>query len=147
MLIRLTVGMSGQNSTPLPIWIRMAIFCHHFDLAFRQVLYAMSIDADVPARDRGDTRGGETLFASLTHAYDALEDPAKARLKHLRCVHHWAQSLRNSDSRLATAAEEQISPPVIHPLVRTHPANGRKSLYAGFHASHIDGMNEEKGRA
>ena len=52
--------------------------------------------------------GGETLFASLTHAYDALEDAEKARLKQLRRVHHWAQSLRNSDSRLATAAEEQI---------------------------------------
>ena len=46
---------------------------------------------------------------------------------------------------MATAAEEQISPPVIHPLIRTHPANGRKSLYIGFHASHIDGMDEEKG--
>jgi taurine dioxygenase len=91
--------------------------------------------------------GGETLFASLTHSYDALEDAEKARLKQLRCVHHWAQSLRNSDSRLATAAEEQILPPVIHPLIRTHPTNGRKSLYVGFHASHIDGRNEEKGRA
>ena len=45
------------------------------------------------------------------------------------------------------AAEEQISPPVIHHLIRAHPANGRKPLYVGFHASHIDGMSEKKGRA
>ncbi len=65
----------------------------------------------------------------------------------MRCVHHWAQSFRNSDSRLTMAAEEQISPPVIHHLIRAHPANGRKPLYVGFHASHIDGMSEKKGRA
>ena len=85
--------------------------------------------------------GGETLFASLTHAYDALENAKKVGLKHLRCVHHWAQSLRNLNSRLATVAEEQISPPVIHPLIRTHPANGRKSFYAGFQAFHTDSIN------
>lgn len=91
--------------------------------------------------------GGETLFASLTHAYAALDDSEKARLDGLRCVHHWAQSLRNSDSRLATEEEERISPPVTHPLIRTHPGNGRKSLYIGHHASHIEGMDEDEGRA
>ena len=91
--------------------------------------------------------GGETMFASLTHAYEALDDAEKERLTKLRCVHDWAQSLRNSGSRPATAAEVQISPPVIHPLIRTHPAHGRKSLYIGLHASHIDGMEEAEGRA
>lgn len=91
--------------------------------------------------------GGETLFASLTHAYAALDAATRARLDGLKCVHHWAQSLRNSGSRPATAAEERISPPVTHPLIRTHPGNGRKSLYIGNHASHIEGMDEEEGRA
>jgi len=90
--------------------------------------------------------GGETLFASLTHAYAALDDSEKARLDGLKCVHHWAQSLRNSGSRPATEEEERISPPVTHPLIRTHPGNGRKSLYIGNHASHIEGMDEEEGR-
>ena len=90
--------------------------------------------------------GGETLFASLTHAYAALDEAEKARLDGLKCVHHWAQSLRNSGSRPATEEEERISPPVTHPLIRTHPGNGRKSLYIGNHASHIEGMDEEEGR-
>ena len=90
--------------------------------------------------------GGETLFASLTHAYTALDDAAKARLDGLKCVHHWAQSMRNSKSRPATEAEERLAPPVTHPLIRTHPGNGRKSLYIGYHASHIEGIDEDKGR-
>jgi len=91
--------------------------------------------------------GGETLFASLTHAYEALDKDEKARLDELKCVHHWAQSMRNSKSRSATEEEERLAPPVTHPLIRTHPGNGRKSLYIGYHASHIDGMDEEEGRA
>ncbi len=91
--------------------------------------------------------GGETLFASLTHAYAALDEEAKARLDGLKCVHHWAQSMRNSKSRPATEAEERLAPPVTHPLIRTHPGNGRKSLYIGYHASHIEGIDEDEGRA
>ncbi len=91
--------------------------------------------------------GGETLFASLTAAYDALEDATKRRLSGLRCVHSWEQSMRNSGSRAATEEEREMSPPVTHPLIRTHPGNGRKSLYIGMHASHIAGTDEAAGRA
>ena len=86
--------------------------------------------------------GGETLFASLTHAYEALDDTEKNRLEGLRCVHHWAQSLRNSGSLPATKEEERIAPPITHPLIRTHHGNGKKCLYVGNHASHIKGMEE-----
>ena len=92
-------------------------------------------------------QGGETMFASLTAAYDALDVVAKQRLGSLQCVHSWAQSMRNSGSRAATAEERAMSPPVTHPLIRTHPGNGRKSLYIGMHASHIAGKDEAAGRA
>ena len=39
-----------------------------------------------------------------------------------------------------------ISPPVTHPLVRTHPGNDHESLYLGVHASHIAGKDEAAGR-
>tara|TARA_B100000676_G_scaffold196349_1_gene193032 strand:- start:1123 stop:1977 length:855 start_codon:yes stop_codon:yes gene_type:complete len=91
--------------------------------------------------------GGETLFASLTHAYEALTGEEKKRLSGLNCVHHWAQSMRNSGSRPVTEEEERLAPPVTHPLIRTHPENGRKAIYIGYHASHIEGMDEETGRA
>jgi len=91
--------------------------------------------------------GGETLFASLTKAYDALDTQTRRRLDKMNCVHSWAQSMQNSGSRPATAGEIEMSPPVTHPLIRTHPGNGRKSLYIGMHASHIAGMDEEVGRA
>jgi alpha-ketoglutarate-dependent taurine dioxygenase len=91
--------------------------------------------------------GGETMFASLTAAYDALDAPQKSRLGELHCVHSWEQSLRNSSSRPATEQERRISPPVTHPLIRTHPGNGRKALYIGHHASHIAEMDEAQGRS
>ena len=55
--------------------------------------------------------------------------------------------MRNSGSRPATEEEERLAPPVTHPLIRTHPGNGRKAIYIGHHASHIEGMDEEDGRA
>ncbi len=92
-------------------------------------------------------QGGETLFASLTAAYDALDAATKARLDGLQCVHSWEQSLRNSKSREVTEEERRLSPPVTHPLIRTHPGTGRTAIYLGMPASHIVGMDEETGRA
>lgn len=92
-------------------------------------------------------QGGETLFASLTAAYDALDDAAKARLGELKCVHSWEYSLRNSKSREITEEERRISPPVTHPLIRTHPGTGRKAIYLGMPTSHIEGQDEEASRA
>jgi alpha-ketoglutarate-dependent taurine dioxygenase len=92
-------------------------------------------------------RGGETMFASLTAAYDALDDATKDRLNGLKCVHSWERTLLNSGSRPASEEERRLSPPVTHPLIRTHPGNGRKALYIGMHVSHIVGMDEEQGRA
>ena len=73
--------------------------------------------------------GGDTSFANMHMAYEALSDSLKVRIAGLRAVHTY-QSRRNvSPVPRRTAEEEARTPPVSHPLVRTHPQTGRKALY------------------
>jgi taurine dioxygenase len=72
------------------------------------------------------SRGGDTLFASMYAAYEALPQPLKGRLQDLRGAFTYggrqkATALLNEEDRDWT--------PVFHPIVRTHPETGRKGLY------------------
>jgi taurine dioxygenase len=91
--------------------------------------------------------GGETLFANMYAAYNALPAADQQRYDALTVVHSWEQSRRKSGSRPPTEAEKHAAPPTSHPMVRTHPTTGRKALYIGTHASHIEGMPLTEGRA
>ena len=91
--------------------------------------------------------GGATSFASLYEAHDSLDEGHQSKLANLRLVHSWVQSRRNSGSRPPTDEEIRKSPPVTHPLVRTHPLSGRKALYLGIHGSHIEGMDRDESTA
>lgn len=91
--------------------------------------------------------GGDTLFANMHAAYDALPSATKLQIAGLRAVHSWEQSRYNSGSRPASKEEIEQAPPVAHPLVRTHPETGRKALYLGNHTSHVEGLPLEEGRA
>ena len=91
----------------------------------------------------------DTEYADMRAAYDALSPERKARIEHFQAEHSIFYSrskigMKKSDWS-ADAAKKR--PPVIHPLVRTHPRSGRKSLYLASHASHIIGMPLEAGRA
>ena len=77
--------------------------------------------------------GGDTEIANMALAYDALPAEMKRRIAGLRVVFRPAFD----DSR----------PAVDHPLVRTHPDTGRKSLYLGNHATHIVGLPASEGAA
>lgn len=90
--------------------------------------------------------GGDTMFANLTAAYAELPSSKKTRIDKLRVVHSWEQSRINSNSRLATDEEKRKAPPVTHPLVRTHPETGARTLYLGNHTSHIEGLPIDEGR-
>lgn len=92
------------------------------------------------------SNGGDTEFANMYAAYEALSPEMKERIGSLRAVHSWEQSRHNSGSRPATEEEKRKAPPVAHPLVRTHPDTHRKALYLGVHTSHIEGMDVEEGR-
>jgi taurine dioxygenase len=91
--------------------------------------------------------GGDTEFADLQAAYDALPEERKQSLRPLRVVHSWERSRQKSGSKLATEEEKRDAPPVTHPLIRTHPATRRKGLYIGNHTSHVEGWAVDKGEA
>lgn len=75
------------------------------------------------------TSGGDTLFADTIAAYEALDASCRAELEGMRVVHTY-QSRRNINAvPTRSATEEAGTPPVEHPLVRTHPETGRRGLY------------------
>ena len=90
--------------------------------------------------------GGDTEFANMYRAYEALDDATKQQIVGLKAVHSWEANRRNTGNTPATEAEKRERPPVTHPMVRTHPDTGRKTLYIGIHTSHVDGMPEAEGR-
>jgi taurine dioxygenase len=78
---------------------------------------------------------GDTLFASMTAAYDALAPALRERLCHLHAVHHFAKfydymiAEKASPRPKLTAAQKATKPPVTHPMVVRHPHTGRLCLY------------------
>ncbi len=103
---------------------------YHVIPSFVTILHALEVP---PA-------GGDTQYSNARLAYEALSTQMKARIEKLRVVHDWTASRINSGTSPATEEQKRTRPPVTHPLVRTHPETGRKSLYLGVHASHIEGM-------
>lgn len=90
--------------------------------------------------------GGDTLFAGMTAAYDALSPGMQAMLDGLRCVHDFEKAKTGSfKNETVTESHLRTTPPISHPLVRTHPETGRKCLFlnAGV-ITHIEGMTVEE---
>lgn len=83
--------------------------------------------------------GGQTQLADMRTGYDALPENMKQLVEGL-VVEHSIFHSRAVIGYTEFSAEEQASlPSAQHPLVRIHPASGRKSLYLSSHASHIVG--------
>src|SRR5262245_5021002 len=115
----------------------------HSDSSFKRVpAKASLLHARVLPPD-----GGETQFASLRAAYDALPEARKRELEGKAAIHHYAHSRRGLGCRPTSGAEDPRFPPVPQAIIRANPTNGRKALYVGSHASHIRDMPEEAGRA
>ena len=70
--------------------------------------------------------GGDTQFASMYAAYDALSDRLKEKLAGKRGAFTYGG--RSRANALLDAADRN-RPPVFHPIIRTHPETGRKALY------------------
>jgi len=96
--------------------------------------------------------GGDTCFASMIAAYEALSPPIKQLVDGLHAYHDITGNL----VRAAQAGKSSLSlqealvqwPPVLHPVVRTHPRSGRKALYVySVAVKRIEGLSEPESDA
>ena len=114
----------------------------HSDSSFRAIPAKYSLlSGRVIAR-----KGGNTEFADMRAAYDALDEETKALVEDLVCEHSLLYS-RGVLGFTATPEEEAMFRPVRQRLVRTHPVTGRKSLYLASHAGTIVGWPLPEARA
>jgi len=92
--------------------------------------------------------GGDTLFASMTAAYDALSAPMKRYLEGLTATHDGGPGYRNRAQLDGPEFERETYPKASHPVVRTHPETGAKALFVNsIFTQSIDGVPEAEGRA
>jgi alpha-ketoglutarate-dependent 2,4-dichlorophenoxyacetate dioxygenase len=85
------------------------------------------------------SRGGNTEFADMRAAYDALDDETKRVAEPLICEHSQIYSRLQLGFTDFTDAERERFKPVRQRLVRVHPSTGRKSLFLASHAGQIVG--------
>jgi alpha-ketoglutarate-dependent taurine dioxygenase len=140
-----TVSMDARvNPSPEIAEYQKGSVFWHFDTATSAVPTRASI---LTARKLSET-GGDTQFANTYAAYEDLPDEEKKYLGTLKVVHSTeaAQRLVNPWPTYAKLQQWQSIPTAVHPLVWTH-RSGRKSLVLGATASHVEGMELDKGRA
>jgi len=114
----------------------------HTDMTFEDepVLGSALYAVDVPPR------GGDTMFASQSAAYDALSDGLKRVLVRLNAVHSAAMAYgRGTVAGARTMALKTVDAPseVVHPVVRIHPETGRPGLFVNrLNTRRFDGWSE-----
>ena len=76
------------------------------------------------------SRGGDTQYVNMHNAYDDLPTQTKAQIDGLKAVHVYLSKYSPRPlGQLTEESRRELPPPGIHPLVRTHPENGRKALF------------------
>jgi alpha-ketoglutarate-dependent 2,4-dichlorophenoxyacetate dioxygenase len=125
------------------VWFfKLADRLWHSDSSFRPVpaKYSLLSARVLPFR------GGNTDFADMRAAYDALDARAKAEIEDLVCLHSLIYS-RHAIGFADLSPEEMMAfRPVRQRLVRTHPVTGRKSLFLSAHAGEIEGWTVPEAR-
>ncbi len=130
----------GNPPAPTDIW--------HSDETFRECppMGTMLCAKIVPAL------GGDTVFSSMTAAYDSLSDRMQNFISGLEAVHDFKPFktlfAETEEGRRKLRHYEDIYRPVTHPVVRVHPMTGRKSIYVNPQFTLlIKGMEENESRA
>ena len=114
----------------------------HSDSSFKPIpaKYSLLHARVLPSKD------GNTEFADMRAAYDALDDDMKAEIDDLVCEHsqQYSRGILGFDF---TEDERRRNPPVPQRLVRRHPGSGRRSIFLSAHAGAIRGMPMPEARA
>jgi alpha-ketoglutarate-dependent 2,4-dichlorophenoxyacetate dioxygenase len=114
----------------------------HTDSSFQDptARYSMLSAKEVPSK------GGETEYADMRAAYDALPAELKEQIAELRAFHSIIYSRSTIGFTEFSDAERAQFPGAEHPLVRVHPGSGRTSVYIASHAERIVGWPVPDGR-
>ncbi|HEV2188156.1 MAG TPA: TauD/TfdA family dioxygenase [Stellaceae bacterium] len=118
----------------------------HTDGSFRRIPAALSMLYAHRVPGPSPKGNGETEFADMRAAYDALSEQQKADIADLVALHDIAWSRGQLGFSELLFGEKQVLPPVPQRVVRMHPGSKRKVLYVAAHASEIVGMPVPEGR-
>ncbi|MBO6949766.1 MAG: TauD/TfdA family dioxygenase [Rhodospirillales bacterium] len=100
--------------------------------------------------------GGDTMFANMYMAYDCMSEPMKSMLSGVKTFNAGAKRKYNDERSRAerykgtSAMADKVRDPgnliteSAHPVIRTHPETGKKSLYIGSHTQSLDGFSDEE---
>ncbi len=133
-----------ENDADRPSKIEM----WHADMTFRKHPPLGSILHGVIIPEKG----GDTMFASMSAAFEGLSSQMQSLLSGLTAIHDFSYGFKESlaepggQERLAPMVRD--NPPVEHPVVRVHPESGKKSLYVNcLFTVGIKGMSEKESQA
>ena len=85
--------------------------------------------------------GGDTLFANMYAAYEALSAPMQTWLCELKALHSGVRNYRDYFGTKLDELRDETYPEAVHPIVRTHPVTGCKALYVNeIFTDHIVGL-------
>jgi alpha-ketoglutarate-dependent 2,4-dichlorophenoxyacetate dioxygenase len=141
------VSNLGKDGKPLPKDHRTHLFnlgncLWHSDSSFRAIPAKFSL---LSARVV-NPKGGNTEFADMRAAYDALDAEMKAEIDDLICEHSLMHSRGSLGFTDYSDEEKEMFKPVLQRLVRVHPVHKRKSLYLSSHAGRVREMSVPEGR-
>lgn len=115
----------------------------HSDVTWRQI---PSLGSALRAIEVPEV-GGDTMFADMEAAYAGLDEVLKQRISNARAVHDFSHTFGRGMGKKELAANQLKYPPATHPVVRTHPVSGRKSIYVNaIFTSHLAGFDPEESR-
>ena len=137
------ISNQRRDGTPLddasaPMQIMRGNEGWHTDSSYMPV----SARASILSAQVAVASGGETEWADMRAAYDALDADVRERIAALSAYH----SIRHSQARIGHTEQSgggygfDVAEPPLRPLVKTHPVTGRKALYIGRHAYGIPGL-------